>query len=56
MVNLPKKVPSYIVLGALVEKLFFSFSAGGHLGFVSLEKNARIFQRDMEAKSFIKVP
>ena len=56
MVNLPKNVSSYIILGALVEKLFFSNSAGGHLGFVSLEKNARIFQRDMEAKSFIKGP
>ena len=56
MVDLPEKVSSYMILGALVQKLIFQDGAGGHLGFGPLVKNAGIFERDLGANSFIKGP
>ena len=47
MVNLPQKVYSYIILGALVKKLLLQDSAGCHFGFGPLAKNADIFAKDM---------
>ena len=43
MVNLPKKVSSYMILDGLVQKVIFQDGAGGHLGFGPLAENARIF-------------
>ncbi len=34
MVDLPKKVFLYMILGALVQKLIFQDGGGGHLGFL----------------------
>ena len=52
MVDLPEKVSSYMILGALVQKLIFQDGASGHVGFVPLAKNVRIFGRDMGATFF----
>ena len=49
MVDLPPKVSSYMILGALVQKLIFQDGASGHLGFGPLVKNAGILGRDTGA-------
>ena len=54
MVDLPEKVSLHMILGALVQKLIFQNDPGGHFGFGPLAKNAGIFERDMEAKFFLK--
>ena len=54
MVNLPRKVYSYINLGAPDQKLIFHDGGGGHLGFGPLEKNAGTFGMDQEANLFYK--
>ena len=56
MVELIRKAYLHMILGAVVEKLFFSDDAGGHFGFWPLKKNANIFERDMEAKFVVKGP
>jgi len=56
VVDLPKKVSSSMILGALVENLIFQDHKVGHFGFWPLEKIASIFRRDMEAKFFLKGP
>ena len=48
MVDLPEKVSSYMILGALVQMLFFQDGAIGHLGFGSLATNVKMFGRDWE--------
>ena len=45
MVDLVEKVYLYLILGALVQTLFFQDGAGGHFGFGPLAKNAGIFSR-----------
>ena len=42
MVSLPRKVYSYMNLGATVQKLIFHDGGGGHLGFGPLEKMPRM--------------
>jgi hypothetical protein len=56
VVDFPEKVYSYMILGALVQKLIFQDGAGDHLGFGHLAKNAGIFGRDLGAKFFLKGP
>ena len=56
MVDLYEKVSSYMILGHLGQKLFFSYGAGRHFEFGPVAKNAKIFTRDLGAKSFIKGP
>ena len=50
VVELAKKVYSYIFVAFICQKLFFHNGAGGHFGFTPLEKNAGIFARDTGAK------
>ena len=52
MDELPKQVSSYVIRGALVQKLIFRDGANGHFGFGPLAENARIFGRDPGANSF----
>ena len=54
MVKLAKKTYLYIFVAPICQKLFFHNGAGGHFGFMPLEKNARIFARDTGAKYFLK--
>ena len=56
MVDLYEKVSSYVILGHPDQKLFFGNGAQRCFEFGPLEKNARIFARDMGAKSFLKGP
>ena len=56
MVDLYEKVSSNMILGHLDQKLIFRDWARRHFEFGPLAKNARIFARDMGAKSFIKGP
>ena len=56
MVSLPRKVCSYMNLGAPAQKLIFHDGGGGHLGFGPLENNSGIFGRDRGAKLCIKGP
>ena len=51
-----EKMYLYKVISALVQNLIFQNGVVGHLLFWLLEKIARIFGRDMEAKFFIKGP
>jgi hypothetical protein len=46
VVDLSEKVYSYMILGALVQKLIFQDGASGHLG-STLAKNVGIFLRDL---------
>ena len=54
MVDLYRKVPSYMILGQLDQKYIFSVGAGRHFELGPLAKNAGIFARGVGAKSFIK--
>ena len=56
MVDVPKKVSSYIILAALVQKLVFQDGASSHLRFGPLAENTRIFEREIGTKYFIKGP
>ena len=56
MVDLPKKVSLYMILGDLVQKLIFQNGASGHFGFCPLAKYAGIFGRDLGAIFFVKGP
>jgi hypothetical protein len=56
VLDLPEKVPLYMIIGALVQNLIFQNGAGGHLGFWPLATNAGIFARDMGAYFFLKGP
>jgi len=51
-VDLPEKVSSCMILGAMVQKLISS----GNFKFRSLAKNAGTFGRDLGAKFLIKGP
>ena len=52
MDELPKQVSSYVILGALVQKLIFRDGASGHFGFGPLAGNASICEKDRGANSF----
>ena len=54
MVELAKKVYSFIFVSFICQKLFFLNGASGHFGFTPLEKNAGIFARDIGATYFLK--
>ena len=54
MVELATKVYLFIYVAFIWQTLFFLNGAGGHLRFMPLEKNARIFARDTGAKYFLK--
>ena len=41
--DLPENVSSYVIFGALVQKLIFLDGASGHFGFDPLAENASIF-------------
>jgi len=46
-------VSSNVILDALVQKLIFQDGASDHLGCGPLAENARTFERNLAAKSFI---
>ena len=56
MEDLPEKVSSYVIFGALVQLYIFRNGASGHFGFGPLAENAGIFERDRGAKSFLNGP
>ena len=51
-----EKMYLYKVIGALVQNLIFQNGVGGYFWFCPLEKIARIFGREMEAKFLMKGP
>ena len=56
MVDLYRKVCSYMILGHLNQKLIFTEGAGRHFEFCPPAKIAGIFAREMGARSFIEGP
>ena len=56
MVDLYDKVSSYMILDHPDQKLIFTVRARHSFEFGPRAKNARIFGRDMGAKSFLKGP
>ena len=56
MVDSVQKVYLHLIVGALVQKLIFQDSAGGHFGFGPLAKNAGKFSRDRDSNFFLKGP
>ena len=56
MVDLYEKLSSYMILDHPDQKLIFRVGTRRCFEFGPLTKNARIFERDMGAKSFLKGP
>ena len=52
MEDLPEKVSSYVIFGALVQQYIFLNCASGHFGFGPLAEDASSFERDRGANFF----